>query len=413
MVPYAVILGAGFGGLELAAQLSALVADRIRVTLIDQNDTFLFGFAKLDVLCGRSTLEQIRHAYRDVKLPAVEFRQERVTAIDPVARRVTTDQATYEPDILIVALGADYDPSATPGFVEDGYEFYTPEGADRLHARLLDFTGGQVLVAVLGVPFKCPPAPYEATLLLDDYLTRRGVRGNTRIEVITPMASPIPVSPATSAAIVRELTRRDITYTPSRRVRELDPRTHTAVLKDGARRYDLFIGIPVHRAPAVIDASGLTTGGTDGWIAVNPHTLATPFPHVYAIGDCADVPVPRAGVFAESAARALAANLAASIRGDRAATTNNGTGTCYIEFGRGTVARVDVDFLSGPAPIASFINPSRELSAEKRHRADERRQRWFAGYGEQQTSSRDLSDRRRTAYPVEPRRAGSATHRSE
>ena len=375
---HVLILGAGFGGLELATLLSESMADEVRVTLIDQNDAFVFGFSKLEVLFGRQTLAQVRCPYREISLPGVEFRQERITSIDPGTRQVVTDQGAYEADVLVVALGADYDQGATPGFVEDGFEFYSVPGAERLGRKLSSFTGGDVLIAILGVPFKCPPAPYEAALMLHDYLVERGVRDATRIEVISPMDSPVPVSATTSEAIVGALAERGIGYTPGHRVREIDPVTHTARLKDEVRHYDLFIGIPVHRVPAVVEASGLTAGGNDGWVAVDRRTLATPFVGVYALGDCADAPVPRAGVFAESAARAVADDIAATMHGGGPIVPYDGKGWCYIEFGDGNVGKVDADFLTGPVPTAPFVGPSRELAAEKLEFAAARRARWFA-----------------------------------
>jgi sulfide:quinone oxidoreductase len=147
--------------------------------------------------------------------------------------------------------------------------------------------------------------------------------------------------------------------------------------RTGEIGYDLFIGIPVHRAPSVVEDSGLTAGGTDGWVAVDPRNLATRFPNVYALGDCADAPVPRAGVFAETAARAVADDIAAKLRGAGAVVPYDGRGSCYIEFGGGLVGKVDADFLSGPSPTAPFLGPSRELVAEKREFAAVRRRRWF------------------------------------
>jgi sulfide:quinone oxidoreductase len=374
---HVLILGAGFGGLELATRLSESSGDAVRVTLVDQNDSFVFGFSKLEILFGRQTRDEVSCPYRTISRPGVEFRQERVTSIDPRTRHVVTDGGTYEPDILVVALGADYDPAATPGFVEDGYEYYSVAGAERLGQVLPSFTGGRVLIAILGVPFKCPPAPYEGALLLHEYLADRGLRDATRIDVISPMESPVPVSPETSAAIVRALGDRDIGYTPGRRVRGLDPATHVAQVKTGDLPYDLFIGIPVHRVPAVVEASGLTVGGNDGWVRVDPRNLATPFPNVYALGDCADAPVPRAGVFAETAARAVADDIAAKIHGAGAPAPYDGRGSCYIEFGGGFVGKVDADFLSGPSPTAPFLGPSPELAAEKDRFASTRRGRWF------------------------------------
>jgi sulfide:quinone oxidoreductase len=371
------ILGAGFGGLELATRLAGSLGGEVEVTLIDQNDAFVFGFSKLEIMFGRQTQEEVRCPYQTISRPGLEFRQERVTSIDPQSRHIVTDAGTYEPDILVVALGADYDQAATPGFVDDGYEYYSVAGAERLQQVLASLSGGSVLIAVLGVPFKCPPAPYEGALLLHEYLVRRGVRDATRIDVISPTDSPVPVSPETSEAIVRALAERDIGYVPGRRVQALEPTTHVARLMTGDVPYDLFIGIPVHRAPAVVEASGLTFGGNDGWVAVDCRNLATPFPNVYALGDCADAPVPRAGVFAETAARTVADDIAAKIHGSQAIVPYDGKGSCYVEFGGGLVGRVDADFLSGPAATAPFLGPSRQLAIEKDRFASTRRQRWF------------------------------------
>jgi sulfide:quinone oxidoreductase len=372
---HVVILGAGFGGLELAARLSESAARSVRVTLIDQNDGFVFGFSKLDVLFGRHTADEVRLSYRDISLPSVEFRQERITSIDPRARHVVTDAGSYDADILVVALGADYDPSRTPGFVDDGFEFYSVAGAQRLSRRLASFTGGDLLISILGVPFKCPPAPYEAALLMHDYLVRRGLRSRTQIEVITPMPSPIPVSTSASGAIVA----REIRYTPSRRVHSLDVDNHLALMNEDSRHYNLFIGVPVHRVPDVVAASGLTDGGNDGWVAVDAKTLRTSFPSVYAIGDCADAPVPRAGVFAEAAARTVADHILATLSGGGEVAPYGGQGACYVEFGDGLVAKVDADFLTGPTPVVPLLGPSRLYADEKAEFGASRRRRWFAG----------------------------------
>ena len=374
-----VILGAGFGGLELATRLSESLAAEVSVVLIDHNDGFSFGFSKLDVLFHDRKPADIRIPYQRISLPGVTFRREEVLEIDPRNRRVLTDGAEYVADFLVVALGADYDSYATPGFVRDGFEFYSVNGARRLAQRLDSFTGGAILLSILGVPYKCPPAPYEAALLLDTKLRQRGVRERSHIHVTSPTPSPIPVSAIVSEALVRALSERGIDYSPGLRIASLDPNTHVASTSDGRDlRYDLFIGVPTHRVPAVVEASGLTVGGTDGWVAVDPDTLATPFPGVYAIGDCAGAPVPRAGVFAEGAARTVAAGIIAQLRGSAQPQRYLGQGTCYIEFGDGLVAKVDNDFRSGPQPVATFTGPSTEIAKEKAEFGSTRRARWFS-----------------------------------
>src|SRR5262249_21997867 len=142
----------------------------------DKNDSFYFGYSKLDVMYGHRAPEAVRLPYAAIEKPGVRFRRETITAIDPTARRIATTAGSYDADILIVALGADYDPAHTPGLTEGGDEFYSFEGAERLRAKLPGFTQGRAIVGVTSTPFKCPPAPSEAALLLHEYLRERGVR---------------------------------------------------------------------------------------------------------------------------------------------------------------------------------------------------------------------------------------------
>jgi sulfide:quinone oxidoreductase len=355
--------------------LSEALGERLDLTLIDKNDSFIFGFSKLDVMFGRKTLDAVRLAYRNILKPGVSFRQEEITAIDPEARRVTTQGGTYEADVLVVALGADYDPGATPGLIEGGNEFYSVPGAARLREVLPAFSKGRTIVGVTSTPFKCPPAPSEAALLLHDHLTARGVRQDCEISLVMPFGEPIPPSPATSQGLLAAFAERGITFVPNRLVRALDPPRHAAILDDGSEMpYDLFLGIPKHRVPDVVAASGMTE---DGWIPVNPKNLKTRFPGVYAIGDVTSVGTPKAGVFSEGAARVVAASLIAEIQGGEGPSAYTGAGSCYVEFGAGRVGRVDVDFLSGPSPTGSFVEPSLALVYEKQRFGASRRSRWF------------------------------------
>jgi len=371
-----VVLGAGFGGLELATILSDAFGDDVDVTLIDKNDSFVFGYSKLDVMFGRTTLDEVRLPYRDIAKPGVRFLQETITAIDPKTRRATTDVTVHEADFLVVALGADYDFDATPGLAEGGNEFYSVDGAKRLGELLPTFSQGRALVGVCGAPFKCPPAPSEAALLLHDYLSTRGMRDDCEISFVIPFSTPIPPSPDTSRALVGAFAERDIEFVPEHRVSSLDPTRQVAVLDDGSELpYDLFLGVPKHRAPDVVLASGMAE---DGYVPVNPQTLETRFPNVYAVGDVATIGVPKAGVFSEGAARVVAASLVARLRGGEQPGAYNGLGSCYIEFGAGRVGRVDVDFLSGPKPTGTFHEPSVALVAEKQFFGSSRGARWFS-----------------------------------
>ena len=368
------VLGAGFGGLELATVLSEALGAEAGVTLIDGADAFVFGYAKLDVMFGRATPEEVRFPYAEVAKPGVRFLRETITAIDPDARRVTTDAGTHEADVLVVALGADYDFDATPGLAEAN-EFYSVAGAERLREVLPTFTSGRAIVGVCGAPFKCPPAPSEAALLLHEYLTERGIRDDCEISLVMPFGTPVPPSPDTSAALLAAFAERGIEFVPGHRVSSIDAARRVAVLDDGAELpYDLFLGVPKHRAPDVVLQSGMAE---EGYVPVDSRTLASRFPGVYAVGDVATVGVPKAGVFSEGAARVVARSLLAQRQGGEQPEAYDGRGACYVEFGAGRVGRVDVDFLSGPKPTGTFQEPSLALVAEKTHFGASRRARWF------------------------------------
>src|SRR5512140_2183731 len=226
------VLGAGFGGLELTSILSDALGNDLDLTLIDKNDTFFFGFSKLDVMFGRAKPDAVRIPYRNILKPGVQFCQEAITAIDPNARRVTTGRRACEADVLVLALGADYDQAASPGLLEGGNEFSSFAGAERLRDVLPTFTKGRAIVGVTSTPFKCPPAPSEAALLLHDYLTTRGVRDACEISLVMPFGIPIPPSPATSKALIGAFHERGIKFVPDHLVRALDPQRHVVVLDD-------------------------------------------------------------------------------------------------------------------------------------------------------------------------------------
>lgn len=369
------VLGAGFGGLELSTTLSDALGDGVDVTVIDKSDAFVFGYSKLDVMFGRTTLDAVRLPYRDVAKPGVRVLRETVTAIDPEARRVTTDAGVHEADVLVVALGADYDVAATPGLAEGGNEFYSVAGAERLAAVIPTITEGHIVIGVCDAPFKCPPAPSECALLLHDHLVARGVRDACRISFVMPLGTPVPPSPETSAALLDAFAERGIAFVGGRRIAAVDPARSVAVLDDDSELdFDLLLAVPKHRAPDVVIASGMTE---DGYVPVDSSTLATRWPGVYAIGDVATAGVPKAGIFAEGAARIVAQAIIAELGAGDPPGRHLGQGTCYIEFGGGRIGSVDIDFLSGPERTGTFNAPSVEQMERKRLFGSTRRARWF------------------------------------
>ncbi len=377
MGKHVVILGAGFGGLELATRLSETSADAVRVTLIDRNDAFFFGFSKLEVMLGRESPTEIMLPYSEFVKDGVEFRRETVTSVDPAARRVTTDAGSYDADFVVVALGADYDFAATPGFKEGGHEYYSLAGAERLRDELAGFKGGKVLLSVLGQPFKCPPAPFEGSFMLDEHFKQQGIRDAVEMTTTFPMSRPVPVTGEVSQMFREGLADRGVTELSEHLVTGIDPASGAAQLSSGETlAYDLFVGIPVHRAPAVLADSGLVE---NNWVPVDQSNLRTRFDGVYALGDvCSGARnVPKAGIFAEAAARVVASDIAAAVAGGEPPAPYEGSGVCYAEFGGGLVSKVEVNFLRGDAPEAERHDPSLAFAAEKDEFGAVRRARWF------------------------------------
>ena len=210
--------------------------------------------------------------------------------------------------------------------------------------------------------------------MLHDDLVSRGVRNACSISLIMPFGLPIPPSPDSSNALLKAFKERDINFIPQRKVVSIGPNKKVK-LDDGTEMpCDLFLGIPKHVAPDVVLQSELCE---NGWIPVNRANLLTKFPKVYAIGDVTSVGTPKAGVFAEGAAKIAAASIVDMFNDKENNSPYTGAGSCYIEFGKGMVARVDVDFFSGPKPVGTHHEATEELVADKEYFGSSRKTRWF------------------------------------
>ena len=318
------VLGAGFGGLELSATLSSALGQDADIILMDKAEGFVFGFSKLDVMFGKRLPAEVFHPYQDIDKPGLRFVRSRSARSTRRPSASTRTRAPSTGDIIVVALGADLDPGATPGLVEAGHEFYTNQGAFAVRDVLARFGGGRVIVGVTSTPFKCPPAPSETALLMHDYLTERGLRRNSTISLVMPLGAPIPPSPPASRALLAAFAERGIGWHPDRLIDKLDPDRKVAVFSDGTEMpFDLFLGVPRHKVPRVVEESGLAV---DGWVPVNPLTLETEFPDVYALGDVASVGTPKAGVFSEGQALVVGSQIISRLRGTPGAITYDGQG---------------------------------------------------------------------------------------
>ncbi len=380
MVSKILILGAGFGGLEAAITLRAALGSDAEITLIDKKDYFILGFTKFDLMFNRRQPEHIKSYYRDIH-SGINFKQETIEKIDVDHRKVTTNAASYTYDHMIIGLGADVYPELTPGLVEGGQEFYTLEGATRSFKAIDSFDSGTILVSILGKPYKCPPAPYEAAYQLNDFFISKGIREQVDIKVLSPAKIPIPLSQKVSDELMRLMKLRNVEYIPKHKVTSIDPDNRKAMFEEGGFiAYDLFFGIPIHKPPKVIIESGL--GNEEGWIEVDPVNLRTPYENVYAIGDVTHIPVeggeiPKAGALAESAAQVVVKDILNKIKNQDKKVKYDGLATCMFECGRGEVAILDVNFLGGDKPVFDLKGPSLDYRIDKDDFELSRNRKWF------------------------------------
>jgi sulfide:quinone oxidoreductase len=374
------ILGAGFGGITVATELRRLLGDDHEVVLIDERDEFSMGLRKLWELVGIGTIAQGSRSRRLLADRGIDFRQASVTAIEPAARAVRCDGESWQADFLVVALGAQPRPDLVAGLAEHAHDVWEPARVPAAKAALEDFDGGRVAVVIAGAPYPCPPAPYECVLLLDEWLRERGLRERTELAISTFQPMLLPNAGREGSAWLGErLAARGIEAQAGRKVERVEERG--VVYADGELEVDLVFGVPPHRAPEVVAEADLASGG--GWIAVDPGSLATGHPRVFAVGDVTqiklanDLPLPKAGIIAEREGARVAAAIAAEIRGEGAAAPFDGRGHCFLEMGRSTATLVEGEFFAEPEPVVRLREPSADTAEEKRRFESDRLARWF------------------------------------
>ncbi|MER3544734.1 MAG: NAD(P)/FAD-dependent oxidoreductase [Chloroflexota bacterium] len=372
------ILGGGFGGIAAAIRLRERLPPEEEILLVDRRPYFMVGFRKTWALIGASPMEAGQRPLAALKRKGIRVIQGAITAIDPQARAAEVEGRRLEADALIVALGADLAPERVPGFQAHAHNLYEAQAILPAAEALRAFRGGRVVIGIFGVPYKCPPAPYEAALLLRGFFNERGVQAD--IEVFTPQPMSLPVLGQAGCDVVEgRLADYGITFLPNYQAVAVE--AGEVVFTAGRRPYDLLLGVPPHRCPQVVAQSGLTDGGE--WVPVNPRTLETKFPGVYAIGDVVVIPMadgkplPKAGIFAEAEGEVVAERIAAVFAGGESQAAFAGEGSCYLEVGNGEAMLVQGRFLDTPAPQVTLLGPSRAYLEEKRAFETERLQKWF------------------------------------
>lgn len=353
------ILGGGVGGLVTANALSDKLGGDHRIVVVDKQSDHLFTPSLLWLMVGWRTPDQLTKDLRLLLRPGIEVLNAEVQTIDPNQNRVVVGGKELAYDYMVVALGADLTPEAMPGYVEAAYNFYDLEGSAELWRALKSFTGGKVAVVVSAMPYKCPAAPYEAAMLIDDALRRRHIRDRSQIQVFTPEPQPMLVAGADmGVAVVGMMAAKNIGFHPNLPLDHIDPLRKILVFKNGRQEhFDLLAGVPPHGPPPVVKESLLSI--ESGWISVDKNTLQTRFENVYAIGDVTAItlsnglPLPKAGTFANGEGETVAARIAAEIAGEAPSADFDGMGYCWIEAGGGSAGFASGNFYAEPNPVIS------------------------------------------------------------
>jgi len=365
------ILGGGLGGLMAASHLRRLLPGEHDVVVVEKKETFSLCMANLWLMTGeRAAPEEGQRELAELAKKGIEWVRGEVETLDPNKKTVQTSAGALDGDYLIVALGAQRAPQAVPGFTEAALNLYEVDGALKIRQALADFDGRRIVVLVSRTPFSCPSAPYEAAFLIDSLLRERGVREKAEVALYTPEDQPMPVAgPAVGAPLVEMLSERGIEFHKEQIVMKINPATRRVLFEIDETSYDLLVGVPPHKAPQSMRDSQLVDAS--GWVPVDATTLQTRYPGVFAIGDVTAIRLangmflPKAGVFADSQARAAAENIAADIEGRRGEGRFDGYGFCYVEVGGGMAAYGAGNFYGLPGPRVTLEQPTERFRKEK------------------------------------------------
>lgn len=361
----ALVLGLGTGGLVAANELRQRLPSGDRVVAVDRRRQYVYQPAFLRAMLGQIEPPRFTRDLGVLRRKGIEVLQAEVHALDPQARVAETSAGAIGYDCAVVALGADLDPGGIPGLAAVGFNLYDLDGVLRLREAARRFPGGRVAVLIAGTPYKCPPAPYEAALLLDDLFRRRRMRRRVEIDVFTPEPAPLaPASPGLGTEVARFLERRGIGLFPGLEVLAVDPARRRLLFTSGRQEgFDLLVAVPPHRGPAALGGSPLA--GAGGWVPVHPETLAAPFENLFCVGDAASIPLPsgttlpKAGVFSHFQARVAARNAAALLAGRGGQEKYGGAGYCLMDVGRGRAAPAGGNYYALPRPRVFLLPPTR------------------------------------------------------
>lgn len=374
------ILGGGFGGLSAANEIrNNLSSSQVKITIIDKKDWFMVGFAKLWIIRGTRTFENSIGSLNELSKKNIDFLKEEILQIDLQNKNIKTTTKILSYDFLIIAMGAVLAPEKIPGLSENGMNLYDHNQLTEIHNKLKKMKSGNIAISIMGMPYKCPPAPFEASLLIDSMLREQGVRDSVQIHFYSPAPITLPAAgPEISQQILNLINSENIIFHDSCKIKSVEK--NKLIFQNGEANFDLLLAIPPHVAPKVIYDSELAKEG--GFIPIN-RDCKTQFENVYAVGDVTTltvidtITVPKAGIFAEGEAITVAQNIMSKIQSKTESSLFDGKGGCFIESGRDTASLIEVDMFSEPKPTTKLTESTTKHLDEKIQFEKERLSKWL------------------------------------
>ena len=379
-IPHVLILGGGFGGLSSANEIrKSLSSSQVKITVVDKKNWFMVGFAKLWIMNGTRTFENSTGSLNSLSKKEINFLNEEILKIDLENKQVKTTSNILTYDYLIIAMGAILAPQKIPGLLENGMNLYDYRESEKIHEKIMQLSSGIIAISIMGMPYKCPPAPFEASLLIDAMLRKAGKRNSIQIHFYSPAPITLPAAgPEISKKILELINSEKIIFHPSCKVKSVENKK--IIFQEGSADFDLLLAIPPHIAPEVIYESGLAK--QDNFIPIN-RDCKTKYENVYAIGDVTSLKVtdtmavPKAGVFAEGEGLIVAKNIISKIQSKEKDVLFDGKGGCFIESGHDTASLIQVDMFSESGPSTKLTDSTKEHLNEKVQFEKERLSKWL------------------------------------
>lgn len=378
-IPHVVILGGGFGGLSAANELrNSLSSSQVRITVIDKKDWFMVGFAKLWIINGTRTFENSIGSLNELQKKEIDFIKDEIITINLKNKNIETKSQSISFDFLIIAMGAILSPQKIPGLQENGFNLYDHNQLSEIHDRLNNMKSGKIVISIMGMLYKCPPAPFEASLLIDSMLRKLGVRDSIQIDFYSPSSITLPAAgPEVSKQILEIINSEKIVFHNLSKIKSVEPKK--LIFENSEADFDLLLAVPPHIAPKVIYDCGLAK--EPGFIPID-RDCKTPFENVFAVGDVTslvteNMAVPKAGIFAEGEGITVAQNIISKIQSKEESILFDGKGGCFIESGRNTASVIEVDMFSNPQPSTNITEATSDNLSKKIEFEKERLSKWL------------------------------------